>query len=106
MAKHREFRVTWTIDENATNPLEAIRKAIAALPHEQNEDTIATVFDVEELDENSKVIATHQIDTLEEGSNPFSDEDLKAAEEQQEDEDEQREIALDKTMDKIRDENF
>lgn len=77
MEKH--YVVTWKIDEFTSNPLEAIRKAIAALPHEQNEDTIATVFDVEEIDGNGKVVKTFQIDVLEEDSNPFDIDDLNKA---------------------------
>lgn len=69
LPREKRFVVKWEIDEYADSPLEAIRKAIEALPHEHNEDTLATVFDVEELDENGKVVSTSQIDVLEE--NPF-----------------------------------
>jgi len=63
----KRFTIKWEIDEFAENPLEALKKAIAAFPHEGNEDTLATVFDVEEIDINSnKVITTHQIDLLDE----------------------------------------
>lgn len=67
----KRFTIKWEIDEFAETPLEAIRKAIAAFPHENNNDTLATVFDVEEIDINSnKVIATHQIDILDEDGLP------------------------------------
>jgi hypothetical protein len=78
MEKH--YVVIWKIDEWASSPLEAVQKAIKALPHERNEESIATVFDVEEINGSGKVVRTIQIDALEEGSNPFNDEDLKKAE--------------------------
>jgi hypothetical protein len=62
----KRFQIKWEIDQFAENPLEAIRKAIAAFPHENNEDTLATVFDVQEIDENGKVVNTEQIDLLDE----------------------------------------
>lgn len=70
----KRFVVKWEIDEFAQNPLEAIKKAILALPHNGNEDTLATVFDVEELDVNGKLVKKFQIDVLE--VNPFDPEDV------------------------------
>lgn len=62
----KRFTIKWEIDQFAENPLEAIRKAIAAMPTENNTDTLATVFDVEEIDENGKVVSKVQIDLLDE----------------------------------------
>lgn len=74
----KRFLIKWEIDEFAENPLEAIRKAIAAFPHENNTDSLATVFTVEEIDINSnKVIATHEIDLLDEDGLPISDNEEK-----------------------------
>ncbi len=65
MKTEKRFLIKWEIDEFASTPLEAIRKAIAAFPHENNNDTLATVFDVEEIDINSnKVLSKVQIDIL------------------------------------------
>jgi len=62
----KRFLIKWEIDEFAETPLEAIKKAIKAMPTDSNPDTMATIFDVEEIDINSnKVVATHQIDILE-----------------------------------------
>lgn len=95
----KRFTIKWEIDEFAETPLEAIRKAIAAFPHENNNDTLATVFDVEEIDINSnKVIATHQIDILDEDGLPIEEKD--------EFEKELDEEELQKTMDKTRNENY
>lgn len=70
----KRYVIKWEIDEFATSPLDAIRKAILSFPHEKNEDSQATVFDVEEIDINSnKVVNKIQIDTLDEGCNPFQD---------------------------------
>lgn len=62
----KRFVIKWEIDQFAENPLEAIQKAIEAFPHENNPDTLATVFDVVEKDENGKVVNEVQIDLLEE----------------------------------------
>lgn len=70
----KRYLVKWEIDEFAENPLEAIKKAIAAMPTDSNEDTLATVFDVEEIDENGKTVDKFQIDVLE--VNPFDPEDV------------------------------
>lgn len=60
----KRFTITWTIDQFAHTPLEAIKKAIEAMPKD-NEETLATVFDVEEVDENGKTVNKVQIDILE-----------------------------------------
>lgn len=72
MKKEKHYLVRWEMDEFESNPLIAIKKAIEALPHERNEETIATVFEVDEIIDG-KVVKTFQIDTLEEGCNPFTD---------------------------------
>jgi len=71
--KLKHYLVMWEIDELEANPLAAIKKAIEALPHERNDDTQATVFTVKELDGKGR---TFSIDTLEEGCNPFNDDDV------------------------------
>ena len=88
----KRFTIKWEIDQFAENPLEAIRKAIAAMPTENNTDTLATVFDVEEIDENGKVVSKVQIDLLDEEEDEFQ----KELDEEE----------LQKTMDKCRDENW
>lgn len=70
----KRYVIKWEIDEFASSPLEAIKKAIQAMPVEANEDTLATVFDVEELDENGKTVNKFQIDVLE--VNPFDSDDV------------------------------
>lgn len=62
----RHFLVCWEIDEFADTPLEAIRQAIAAFPHAGNPDSLATIFDVRELDECGQVVRLHSIDLEEE----------------------------------------
>lgn len=96
MATEKRFLIKWEIDEYATTPLEALRKAIEAMPVPSNEDTQATVFDIEEIDEKGKVVSKIQIDVLDEGCNPFEDEFEKELDEEE----------LQKTMDKTRNENF
>ena len=93
MKTEKVYRITWTIDQNAKNPLEAIMKAIEAMPVNEHEDTLATVFDVAEVDENGKEIkgTQTQIDILDE---------LDEFQKELEDED------LNKTMDKCRNENY
>ncbi len=54
------YEVSWTIQEWANSPEEAIAKAILHMPVPSNEDTIATFFVVK--NEEKKVV---QIDTLE-----------------------------------------
>jgi hypothetical protein len=98
------FRIMWEIDMEANSPLEAVKKAIEVFPHERNEDTLATIFDVKELGDASDVLNRVQIDTLE--TNPFDDEDLKDALYDQNQIDEEREVDYQKTMEKIRNENF
>lgn len=72
----KRYLVKWEIDEFAETPLEAIRKAIAAMPTDSNPDTLATVFSVEEIDINSnKVVATHEIDLLDEDGLPIEEND-------------------------------
>lgn len=106
----KRFTIKWEIDEFAENPLEALRKAILAMPVEANEQTLATVFNVEEIDINSnKVVATHQIDILEDDCNPFNSEDVRKYGMSKEDLDYEKELdeeELQKTMDRCRDENF
>lgn len=71
----KRYVVKWEIDQVGENPLEAIKQAILALPHVGNSDTLATVFDVVELDINTnEVIKTYQIDILE--TNPFDSEEV------------------------------
>ena len=70
----KRFLIKWEIDEYAETPLKAIHKAIAAMPHSMNFDTLATVFTVEEFDINSnKVIATHEIDLFDKDGLPFEE---------------------------------
>jgi hypothetical protein len=69
----KHYTIKWEIDEFAINPIEAIKKAIAAFPHDWNGgdlDTLATVFDVEEI-KDSKVVSKVQIDILEEDEKPL-----------------------------------
>jgi hypothetical protein len=87
----KRFTIKWEIDYFATSPLEAIQKAIAAFPTEGN-DTLATVFDVEEIDGNGKIVNKVQIDLLDEEDDEF--------------ETELDNEALEKTMSKCRDENW
>lgn len=61
--EEKRYLVKWEIDEYATSPEEAIAKAILAMPVPANEETLATVFDVIEYNENGKHHL--QIDTLE-----------------------------------------
>ena len=44
------YLVTWRIEVDANSPLEAVREAHSCLPTDNNDST-ATVFDVESLDE-------------------------------------------------------
>jgi hypothetical protein len=62
----KRFTIKWEIDEFAETPLEALRKALLALPCEENKDTLATVFEVSEIDINTNAVKnTVQIDILE-----------------------------------------
>lgn len=62
MEKH--YVVTWKIDEWANTPEEAIAKAILSMPVPSNEDSIATVFEIVEVNKN-KFVQPMEIDTLE-----------------------------------------
>lgn len=62
----KQFRIVWKIDKWANSPEEAIAKAILSMPVPSNEETLATVFTVTEMDENSKPAKKSvNIDTLE-----------------------------------------
>jgi hypothetical protein len=54
-AMEKQFRITWSIDEWAENPIDAIKKAIESMPTEANPDSIATVFEVIEV-KNGKFV--------------------------------------------------
>jgi hypothetical protein len=72
MEKH--YVITWAIDKFDKNPLAALKKAIEALPTPTSteEQTIATIFEVKCIDTNE----TFQIDVLDEGCNPFMEENV------------------------------
>lgn len=66
METEKRYVIKWEIDTFASSPLEAVQKAIMAMPTLANEDSIATVFTVEEIDINTnEIVSTEEIDLLE-----------------------------------------
>jgi hypothetical protein len=64
--EEKHYRIIWVLDVEASSPMEAIKQAIESMPTAANPDSIATVFDVKELNQNSEVVKTQRIDLLEE----------------------------------------
>jgi hypothetical protein len=64
MGMGKKYLVKWEIVQFANSPLEAIKKAIEEMPVPTNDDTLETVFDVEEIGENGKVLNKVRIDIL------------------------------------------
>jgi hypothetical protein len=60
--EEKQYRVTWTIDEYASSPLEAVLKALKHMP--TNEESIATFFETLEI-VKGKLENPEEIDLLE-----------------------------------------
>jgi hypothetical protein len=76
--QENRYLITWQIDSWGENPLDALKRAIEKMPHpmtsEDYEGSIATVFDVKCVQEGAiDNGVTYQIDALEEGCNPFNE---------------------------------
>lgn len=68
----KNFRITWSIDVEADNYLEAVKKGVESMPYatRPENDTTATIFEVVDEKGRKKVV-----DILDE--NPFNDEPKK-----------------------------